>query len=83
MDGLPDIDKRANFYVEVNGYYEFGDQVNHRHTVPKIKDFRGSSTLPFLLLCRACFCLIAPFPLTVSPFCRPQGHHEEFVCHIF
>lgn len=53
IDGLPDTDKWANFYVEVNGNYEFGDQTNRRYSVPKIKDFRGSFTsllLPSLIL---------------------------------
>lgn len=49
IDGLPDTDKWANFYVEVNGNYEFGDQTNHRYSVPKIKDFRGGF---FLTSCR-------------------------------
>lgn len=39
VDGLPDTDKWANFYVEVSGNYEFGDQTNHRHHVPKIDCF--------------------------------------------
>lgn len=35
VDELPDTDKWADFYVEVNGNYEFGDEVNRRHIVPK------------------------------------------------
>lgn len=41
VDGLLDTDKWANFYVEVSGNYEFGNQTNCRHHIPKIKDFRG------------------------------------------
>ncbi|KAI8530297.1 hypothetical protein RHMOL_Rhmol11G0045600 [Rhododendron molle] len=40
IDGLPDTDKWANFYVEVSGNYEFGDQATRLYAVPKIKDFR-------------------------------------------
>ncbi|KAI8571318.1 hypothetical protein RHMOL_Rhmol01G0110300 [Rhododendron molle] len=40
IDGLPDTDKWANFYIEVSGNYEFGDQTVRLQTVPKIKDFR-------------------------------------------
>lgn len=47
ISGLPDTDKWANFYVEVNGNYEFDDQVHRRHAVPKVKDFRGSSSFVF------------------------------------
>lgn len=50
IDGLPDTDKWANFYVEVSGNYEFGDQSNRIHHVPKVKDFRGC--LSFLYFCR-------------------------------
>lgn len=41
IDGLPDTDKWANFYVEVSGNCEFGSQSVRLHSVPKIKDFRG------------------------------------------
>ncbi|KAI8572385.1 hypothetical protein RHMOL_Rhmol01G0194500 [Rhododendron molle] len=45
IDGLPDTDKWANFYVEGSNNYEFGDQTVRLHTVPKIKDFRGTAPL--------------------------------------
>ena len=50
IDGLPDTDKWANLYVEVSGNYEFGDQTNRIHHVPKVKDFRG---LQICFFCRA------------------------------
>ncbi|KAI8559770.1 hypothetical protein RHMOL_Rhmol04G0199900 [Rhododendron molle] len=44
-DGLPDTDKWANFYVEVSGNYEFGDQTVRLHSVPKITDFRDHQSI--------------------------------------
>ncbi|KAI8560816.1 hypothetical protein RHMOL_Rhmol04G0285400 [Rhododendron molle] len=41
IDGLPDTDKWASFYVKVSGNYEFGNQTSRLYNVPKIKDFRG------------------------------------------
>ncbi|KAI8550786.1 hypothetical protein RHMOL_Rhmol06G0134200 [Rhododendron molle] len=40
IGGLLDTDKWDNFYVEVSGNFEFGDQTMRLHVVPKIKDFR-------------------------------------------
>lgn len=68
VDGLLDTDKWANFCVEVSGNYEFGDQTNRRHHVPKIKDFRGLILFFFISSCLFFVCLIAPYLLIVFPF---------------
>lgn len=63
IDGLPDTNKLANFYVEVNYNYEFGDQTIHRYSMPKMKDFRGCLTSSSPLCRRACFPFVYLFCL--------------------